>query len=269
MASSTRVDPNPNKKYVDNGLALINAYINDYKSSPVPLSNDTIYKNIEEDLKKLKDLGPRYRINNVELDIFVDDQSNTKTDKNIKKLLKIIKKLLDILKPYSLVDDLRRSLFTSSIYDENKPPKTEKKRIQVLLYKSLIEGDHNLNYITNIITNNNNSFLAIENVFAELNTIGKSNPLPELEPKIDERIEKRIKPMVFPVAGAGTVSPSGAAPEPAPVSGTGNASGAAPVTPSAPAPASGAASGGKNKKRNKKTNKKPIKKHRNKTSKHK
>jgi hypothetical protein len=255
--------------YVDKGLALINAYINDNKSSPVPLSNDTIYKNIEKDLKKLKYLGPRYRINNVELDIFVDDQSNTKTDKNIKKLLKIIQKLLDILKPYSLVDDLRTRLFTSSIYDENKPPKTETKQIQVLLYKSLIEGDPNLNYITNIITNNNNSFLAIENVFAELNTIGKSNPLPELEPKIDERIEKRIKPMVFPVAGAGTVSPSGAAPEPAPVSGTapttqpvsgtGNASGAAPVT----------TSGGKNKKRNKKTNKKPIKKHRNKTSKHK
>jgi hypothetical protein len=136
MASPASVDTNPNKIYLDKGLELINVYIDDNKSSPDPLSNDRIYKQIETNLKKLKDLGPRYIINNVDLIKFVDqpntktdkdvDQSNTKTDKNVKKLLKIIKKLLDILKPYSLVDDLRRSLFTSSIYDENNEPKTEK-----------------------------------------------------------------------------------------------------------------------------------------------
>jgi len=281
MASSTRVDPNPNKIYLDKGLELINAYINEYKSSsayksnPVPLSNDTpsndtIYKQIETDLKKLKGLGNRYMINNVDLSKFVDqpntktdkdvDQSNTKTDKNVKKLLKIIKILLDILKPYSLVDYLRTGLFTSNIYDKNKLPTTEKKRIQVLLHKSLIEGDSNIDYITNIITNHRNSFLDIERLFTILSItrIDKKNS-PELKTKLDELIEKKNKPLVLPVAVAGTATG-------APATTT-----AAPGAPATGAPATGAPAtggkGGKSKKINKRSKLKKQKIHRNKTSK--
>jgi len=259
MAFTAGYDPTPNKIYLDKGLELINVYIHDNMSSPDPLSNDRIYKQIETHLKTLKDLGPRYMINNVDLSKFVDqpntktdkdvDQSNTKTDKKVKKLLKIIKILLDILKPYSLVDYLRTGLFTSNIYDKNKLPTTEKKRIQVLLHKSLIEGDSNIDYITNIITNHRNSFLDIERLLTIFNmTRIDKDKLPKLETKLDELIEKKNKPLVLPVAVAGTATGS-------------------PGAPGAPA----TVVGGKSKKRNKKINKRSkIKKqkiHRNKTSK--
>jgi len=223
----------PYLNFIYAGLFLINKVIHHDNTT---LNNKEIYDKIKEIL------------DNNNSNSIINENDHNELLKIIKKndhkkLLKIIKKILDILKPYSLIDDLRTSLFKSNIYDENKPPKTETKQIQVLLYKSLIEGDPNLNYITNIITNHRNSFLAVENTFAELNTIGRSISLPQLEPKIDKLIKKRIKPFALPVAGSGTVS------------------------------------GGKNKKINKKTNKKTNKRsnkrskikkqkiHRNKTSK--
>jgi archaellum component FlaG (FlaF/FlaG flagellin family) len=75
MASSTRVDPNPNKIYVDRGLALINKYINDYKSSSVPLSNDSIYKIIEGNLSPSQKTTSLF-MNQVDLTFLVDKNND-------------------------------------------------------------------------------------------------------------------------------------------------------------------------------------------------
>lgn len=269
-------DNYPNAELIDFGINLIFDVINDNDFDNKKNTNKDIYDRVNELLEKKT---------------YKDIETKTKTE-----LLEIIKKLLEILKPNrTFLDIFNEALFKAKTYDETKPSKIDKTRLQVLLYKSVLEGDPNLNYILNIMTNGKNSFLDVENTLAELKYSNYGNTKIEAKPKFDEIIEKEL---IVPPAGAGAVSSgvssSGSTTGPASVSGSGSSVASSAASSSSSKSASSAASsavsggvssavsggvkkdkhppkisrgssgnsfknGGKNKKRNKKMNNKTAK----------